>query len=165
MSNVGYVLSIDQASNQAGVSLWFNDVLQSSTALTVPEKKWVYSRRARFLVDALTEWLVKQLGSKSKVQTVVFEGTRAWRVQVMIGAFLTSPIVEAHLFEHSLVYSSSWKKYAADRGATGTFAKIKGLKALSEIGWKDLPETDDEADSILQYLTWKEQRGQKVAWD
>lgn len=158
MAKNGYTLCIDQASNQAGASLWLDNSLVATKALTVPEKSWGYARRVQFLANALTEWLVAELGSKSKVTTVIFEGVRSRHVLVTVGAFLTSPMIDAHLFKHSFVESFQWKSYAQKRGATGPFLKIKGLKALSEIGWPQdlIPETDDEADSIIQYLTYQE---------
>lgn len=150
---------MDQASNQPGFSLWFDDNLMATVALTVPDPKWTYARRVQYLATELSIWLCKQLGPRARISTVLFEGVRSRQVLVTVGAFLTCTQIDAHLFKHSFIESSQWKSYAKRRGATAPFIKIKGRKALEEIGWtKEMPATDDEADSILMYLTWMELR-------
>lgn len=68
------------------------------------------------------------------------------------------PLIQVKLHpKFSFVESRSWKKYAADRGASGPIKDIKGLKALREIGFPVEQygiESDDVADSILIYKTW-----------
>lgn len=61
--------------------------------------------------------------------------------------------------EKNFVVTSTWKYWASRRGATGPSKDIKGVKALSEVGFpveKYGIASDDVADSILIYLAWRE---------
>jgi hypothetical protein len=128
---------MDQASNQAGASLWRNGKFVSSTTLTAV-KTDKFSRRLVTLVAQLDAWLDREIGPTAKLNHVIFEGVR------------------------SRLETSSWKSWAQKRGATGTFKDIKGTKALMEVGWGGpAPDSDDASDSVLIYLTYSENRGKK----
>jgi hypothetical protein len=158
----GWTLAMDQASNQAGASLWRNGKFVSSATLTAI-KTDKFSRRLVTLVAQLDEWLDREIGPSAKLNHVVFEGVRSRLVLVTVGAFLTSRHIDASLSpQQSFVETSSWKSWAQKRGATGLFKNIKGITALAETGWVGpTPDSHDAADSILIYLTYSENRGKK----
>lgn len=153
------ILSIDQASNRAGCSLWNpTGTLIATAALTYIDPSHPYSRRLQGLARQLEEWLVTQ----PKVSQIVFEATKPKLVLVSVGAFLTAPSLDVKLHESaSFVSPSTWKKWAQERGATGKFTLIKGCKALAETGF-DLAKwnitSDDVADSILIARAWFDRR-------
>lgn len=156
---IGFILSIDQASNAAGVSLWHDGQLKAHTVLRSNSSSDSFARRLQTQVPQLTAFLDAHLPEKLKLTKVLFEGMKARLVLVTIGAFLTCPRLDNKLHaQHSFVESSSWKKWAQQHGATGPFKEIKGVKALKEIGYpvdKLAIDSDDVADSILIYLTWR----------
>lgn len=156
----GYVLSIDQASNIAGVSLWYNGDLKATTTLNSKNSSDPFSRRIQYQLDQLTPFLDKNLPSDVLIEKVVFEGVRSRLVLIVVGAFLCCPRISAKMHEKAnFVESSKWKKWAQMRGAVGPFKDIKGVKALMEAGWdmeKYPVDSDDVADSILQYLAWRD---------
>lgn len=157
----GWVLSVDQASNCAGVSLWHNGILIACTTLNSKKSTDTLPRRLQTQVPQLTEFLQKYLPAGEMVTTVIFEGVRARLVALVVGAILTCPLLDKCRINQyaSFVESSSWKKWARSHGATGTFEQIKGVKALREVGFpvdKYLLTSDDIADSILMYLTWRQ---------
>jgi hypothetical protein len=158
-SELGWVLAVDEASNDAGVSLWKNGILVDTTVLW-GHKDPVYSRRLVFQVAQLGEFLAKHLRPDEKIGKVVFEGVKNRLVLVTVGAYLTCPYLDAKLHQkYSFIESSSWKKWAQSKGATGPFKEIKGVKALTEAGWDCARMgivSEDIADSILIYLTWRE---------
>lgn len=151
------VLSIDQASIKCGASLWDHPKrrLLGSAPLEAP-KGWPYSRRLQHLVGELNNFLK----DKPRPQTVIFENVRPKLVMITVGAFLTSPYIDLTLNEQSsFISSSTWKKWAADRGAGGEFSKIKGVEALAATGFpvdQHGITSDDVCDSIMQYLAWSE---------
>lgn len=155
----GLVLSIDQASNAAGVSLWQNGELLATMVLKAAKATDPMSARLRQQVEQLTVFLSKHVGDGGMITKILFEGVRARLVMTTVGAFLTCPLINAKVHPTaSFVESFAWKKYARDRGATeASFKDIKGVKALRDIGF-DVDgfgiESDDEADSVLIYLTW-----------
>jgi hypothetical protein len=154
----GYVLSIDQASNAAGVSLWLDGALIATTVLTSKSAGDPFSRRIQGQLDQLNEFIDTHVPVDIIITKVIFEGVRSRLVMIVAGAFLTCPRIDAKISEkHNFIESSSWKNYARARGATGTFKDIKGVKALRECGWdfEKYPITsDDVSDSILMYKTW-----------
>ncbi len=156
----GYVVSIDQASNNAGVSLWYNGDLKAWVLLSSFSPKDPYSYRLQVMVTQLERWLDSQLPEGQVISQIVFEGVRSRLVLCTVGAFLTVPRIQAKLHQQkNFVESTSWKKYAQIRGATGPIKDIKGVKALREIGFpldRYQITSDDVADSCLQYLTWRE---------
>ena len=149
-------LSIDEASNAAGVSLWNDTQLLGHTVLVSKSPKDTFSKRLQYQVPQLTDFLT----GKPQVEHILFEGVKARLVIITVGAFLTCPLLDVKLNEkYSFVGSSTWKKYAHTRGATGPIRDVKGLKALREIGYpvdKYKITSDDTADSILMYLSWKD---------
>jgi hypothetical protein len=158
----GWVLSIDQASNAAGVVLWYDGRLIAQTCLLANKSSDAISVRLRTIVAGLTLFLDQHLGPEDSVKQVVFEGVKSMMVVLSIGAFLTCPRICAKLSpKQSFVYSSSWKKWAAKRGALGPVSEIKGVRALRDIGFP-VDEyrilSDDVADAVLIYLTWREKR-------
>lgn len=156
----GWVLVIDQASNQAGVSLWYNGQLKATTVLESKKASDAFSRRIQHQVPQLTAFLDAHLPKEALVYNVIFEGVRARLVLITVGAFLTCPRLHVKLSpKASFVESASWKKWAQRRGATGPIKDIKGVKALREVGFPVDSygiTSDDVADSILIYLTWRE---------
>jgi hypothetical protein len=81
-------------------------------------------------------------------------------VLITAGAFLTCPRINAKLHaKHSFIETSSWKKWAMKNGATQEFKLIKGVPALTQVGFPVADfsiVSDDVADSVLMYLTWRE---------
>lgn len=155
----GYVLVIDQASNLAGVSLWHNGDIKAHTVLRSNSSSDSYSRRLQTQVPQLTLFLNKYVPIEFKITKVVFEGMKNRLVLITIGAFLTCDRIDAKLHQRfSFVESSSWKRWAKDHGAQGITKDIKGVKALRETGFPVEAfkiESEDVADSILIYLTWR----------
>lgn len=160
IKEAGFVLSIDQASNSAGVSLWCNGVLQDVTVLDGGGPSDPFSRRLQNQVPQLTDFLDRNVTRNTKIQKVLFEGVRARLVLVTVGAFLTCPRLDAKLHaKHTFIESSRWKMWAKNHGATGPFKEIKGTEALKEVGFQSTlwPKfQQDIADSILMYLTWRD---------
>jgi hypothetical protein len=155
----GYVLSIDQASNAAGVSLWFNGSLKATTVLRSHSSSDPFSRRVQYQLDQLNDFLSMQIPPEAIITKILFEGVRARLVLVTVGAFLTCPRIHAQISpKHSFVESSSWKSWARLHGASGPHKDIKGVKALREVGF-DVDghgiTSEDISDSVLMYLTWR----------
>lgn len=154
----GYVLSIDQASNAAGVSLWLDGALIATTVLVSKSAGDPFSRRIQGQLDQLNVFIDLHVPADIILEKVIFEGVRSRLVMIVAGAFLTCPRIDAKISEkHNFIESSSWKNWARARGSKGTFKDIKGVKALQECGWdfvKFPVASDDVADSILMYLTW-----------
>jgi hypothetical protein len=156
---LGYVLAIDQASNCAGASLWHDGTILDTTTLNA-KKTHAIGRRLVTQIVQLDAWL----DSKSlaePIRTLIFEGVRARLVLITVGAFTSSKYLQDCKLnaKHSFVESLSWKNWARKRGAAGPIKDIKGVKALQDIGWDMLKfpvESDDEADSILIYLAWRD---------
>lgn len=156
----GYILSVDQASNVAGVSLWYDGDLVATTELVSVSAKDPFARRVQGQLAQLTAFLDLHLPSGVQIDTAVFEGVRMRVVIAVIGAFLCCPRIDSKLNEkHDFVESSIWKTWAKMRGATGPHKLIKGVKALTEAGWdvvKHPVTSDDIADSILIYCAWRD---------
>lgn len=156
--NSGWVLSIDQATNAAGVSLWKDGTLVDTTVLVSQSSTHSYARRIQYQVPQLTQFLMRHLLPNENVTKILFEGVRSVLVQMAAGAFMMCPLIDAKLSpSDSFVHTTSWKMYAKQRGATGALKDIKGVKALIEIGFPvELlsKQSDDIADSILIYLSW-----------
>lgn len=160
---MGFVLSIDQASNAAGVSLWNNGDLIATTVLKSRSPTDPFSRRVQFQLEQLTDFLNMHLPPNVDIEKVLFEGVKARLVMVVVGAFLCCPRISAKMHESaSFIYSTTWKSWARSKGATGPVKDIKGVPALRDIGFPvDVYhiDSDDIADSILIYLTWSEKYG------
>lgn len=154
----GWVLVIDQASHCAGVSLWYNGVLKHTTELKSHSKTEPFSRRLQFQAEQLDVFLTQALPECACITKIVFEGVRSRLVLVTVGAFLTPKRINAKISpKASFVESTSWKKWAQRHGATGPISEIKGVKALGETGFPtDGITSDDIADSIMMYQTWRE---------
>lgn len=155
----GFILSIDQASNVAGVSLWYDGELRATTELLSASPKDPFARRVQGQLHQLTVFLDLHVPADIMIDTVIFEGVRARAVICVVGAFMCCPRIDSKLVDRvNFVESSSWKTWAKERGATGPHKLIKGVKALREAGWdftKYPIESCDIADSILMYLTWR----------
>jgi hypothetical protein len=97
---------------------------------------------------------------EEKIHTIISEDVRSKLVHLSFGSILTCAYIQAHIkTKGSFISPSAWKSWAKLRGATGDFKAIKGVKALRECGWdftKYPVESDDIADSILIYLTWRD---------
>lgn len=157
----GFVLSIDQASNNAGASLWYNGELKATKCLAATSPKDPISKRLQTQVRGLELFLDEHLPADAEIRQILFEGVRARLVLCTVGAFLTPARIQAKLSpKHNFVESTSWKKYAQRLGALGVLAEIKGIPALRQIGF-DVDRygivSQDVADSILMYLCWRDQ--------
>ncbi len=157
---MGFVLSIDQASNAAGVSLWLDGELQATTVLVSKDKNDPFSRRIQYQLEQLNTFIDLHVPADVVLDKVLFEGVRSRLVNIVIGAFLCCPRIDAKISEKkNFIESSSWKNWARARGAQGPFTEIKGVKSLRECGW-DLVKypvtSDDVADSIFIYMTWRD---------
>jgi hypothetical protein len=154
------VLSIDQASNKAGVSLWNNAQLLGTTTLLSRARTDTFSKRLQHQIPQLTAFLK----DKPQVEHILFEGVRARLVMATVGAFLSCPLLDVKLHEKtSFVGSSTWKKYAKNYGAIGPIRDVKGYPALKQIGFPvdkyGLTLADEDiCDSILIYMAWYEKR-------
>lgn len=159
----GYVLSVDQASNLAGVSLWHNGELKATTVLKSRSPDDPFSRRLQTQVPQLTAFLDTHVPKEYQIEKVVFEGVRSRLIVAVVGAFLTCPRIHARVSEKAnFVESSSWKKWASRNGATGKISEIKGVKALTETGFDCVGKgivSDDVADAILIYYAWRDRPG------
>jgi hypothetical protein len=155
----GWVLSIDEASNVAGAALWYDGKLVASSPLRAKKSTDPITTRLRQIVAELNAFLEKHLKGDT-VRQVVFEGVQSRMVMLTIGAFLTSPYIDARISpKASFVQSSSWKHWASKRGATGPVKDIKGVRSLREVGF-DVDgygiTSDDVADSVFLMLVWRE---------
>jgi hypothetical protein len=152
----GYVLSIDPATNLAGVSLWHNGVLVAWRVLDTANKKASVSWRLRQLVTLLDGFLNDHCDDS--LSQVIAENTpRAPYVTMALGAILTHPRITCKFKNSHWIGSTTWKKYAKSLGAQGHLRTIKGVQALKETGWdfeKYPVDSDDVADSILIYRAW-----------
>lgn len=161
-------LSIDQASNQAGVSLWTASGVLIATALLCSEhKKDPFSKRVTDQIVQLEEFLNTHLEPDEEVTHVLFEGVRSRLVLVTVGAFMTCSRLNAGLSaQHSFVESRTWKSWAKRHGAKAFISDVKGVESLLETGFQP-PEgiklNDDIADSIMMYLAWKERNERQVS--
>ncbi len=153
------ILAIDQASNNAGVSLWRDDELLAHTVLVSRSPKDTFSKRVQYQLPQLTAFL----SNYPQVDHIIFEGVKARLVMITVGAFLCCPLLDVKLNEKtSFIGSTSWKKYAQRNGAKGPVKLIKGVPALREIGFpvdKYGITSEDTADSILIKLTWDSKYG------
>lgn len=156
----GWVLVIDQASNCAGVSLWYNGDLKATTELRSESSKDSFARRLQHQVPQLTAFLDRVLPDSATITKILFEGVRSRLVLVTVGAFLTCPRINAKLSPRTnFIESTSWKVWARNRGATGPIADIKGIKSLKETGFHvddAFLTSEDVADSIMMFNAWRE---------
>lgn len=158
---LGYTLFIDQASNAAGVALTLDGELLGTETIRSLRSTDVISARLQHQIPLLTDFINKYVPRHRDINRVVFEGVRARLVLISVGAFLMCPRIKARLSPtDSFVETGSWKNWAKKQGATGKTKDIKGLRSLREIR----PElfnrykikTDDEADSVMMWLTFKD---------
>lgn len=160
----GWILSIDPASNTAGCSLWYNGELIATTELNSTSKSQKYSQRLKTQVDQLNTFLENTLpAGVTQIDNLVLESVRSKLVLITVGAYLCSPYINLSISERkNFVSPSSWKHYARSRGAhSQKFADVKGCVALREMGFpvdKHNITSDDVADSILLFLTWRTQK-------
>lgn len=154
----GWVLSIDQATNAAGVSLWKNGQLIDTICLKSASSSDSYSRRLQGMLPQLDAFLDRHLHPGETITKILFEGVRSRLVMAAVGGFLMCSRLDCKIHQSaSFVESTSWKSYARQHGATGDFALIKGCRSLAETGFPvhELRiDSDDIADSILFYHTW-----------
>lgn len=155
----GHILSIDQASNAAGACLYIDGLYIASTTLRAIKSSHSIGKRLVAQVNQLDQWLAQF--NIEQIKVVIFEGVRSRLVLTTVGAFCTSPYLQDCKLHprHSFVESSSWKTWAKKRGAVSHDGEIKGIRALYETGWDAIKypiESDDAADSILIYQTWRD---------
>lgn len=158
----GYVLSVDPASNLCGVSLWKDGDLVAWTVLKSKSNKDPFSERLKAIKNDLDVFLSAHLIDDERVETVICEGVRSSLVQISLGALFGSPWVVSVFNSKSFVHSTSWKYWAKLRGAKAVkLGDIKGISALKDIGWdfvKYPVDSDDVADSLLIYMTWRDKK-------
>lgn len=167
MKRKSKTLSVDQASNQAGVSLWSPDGhLLGTTLLESNSKKDPFSKRITDQLVQLESFLDAHLDLDETITHVLFEGVRSRLVLITVGAFMTCTRLNAGLSQkHSFVESRTWKSWAKRHGAKAFISDVKGVESLIEAGFK-APEgiymNDDIADSIMIYIAWSEKNEPKV---
>lgn len=153
----GYVLAIDQASNAAGVTLWYNGELLAHTLLESGSESDPISARLRKMRQDLSDFVRPYIGGSS-IRKVVFEGVRSRIVALTVGAFISIDEIDTNLHQKwNFVESPSWKRWAQEHGAKGKLSEIKGLKALRETGFPVDEHGivhDDVADAVLIFKTW-----------
>lgn len=159
----GWIISIDQASNAAGVCAHRDGVFIASTTLNSLKKSDPIGKRLTAQVMQLDKWLEPLMGTE-EAKIVIFEGVRARLVLITVGAFCTSKYLQNCRLHprHTFVEASQWKKWARLKGAVSSEeGEIKGIKALYETGWDGVKfpiGSDDEADSVLIYQTWRDRK-------
>jgi hypothetical protein len=158
----GWVLAMDQASNSAGVSLWYSGQLRATTLLTSDKSTDALPRRLQSMVIQLAAFLDREVPEPDVVRRVIFEGVRSRLVLVTVGAFLTVSRIQARISpKKDFVESTQWKSWARKNGARGDLADIKGVLALRDIGFPVdhyRINSDDIADAVMIYKTWAERR-------
>lgn len=158
----GWILSIDQASNAAGVSLWYCGGFIEATTLYSNKSSDPIGRRLVAQIEQLDKWLEPRI-DLDEIKVVLFEGVKSRLVLTTVGAFCCSRFLQNCRLHprHSFVESSSWKSWAKKKGAfkADPDDEIKGIKSLVQTGWDIVKyplETDDEADSVMIYQTWRD---------
>jgi hypothetical protein len=155
----GYTISLDQASNAAGVSLWLLDELQAWTVLKSEKSRDPFCKRVQDQANQLDAWLASVLPPSATIYNALFEGVRSRIVLCTVGAFCLSKRIQSHVHAKSnFVETGTWKSWAKAHGALGPNGDIKGVKALREVGFdmdKYGIDSDDAADSVLMYLAWR----------
>lgn len=152
---VGDVLSLDPGTAVSGVSLWRDGSLVATAALKSPNGYTsTVSGRLKGIVHQLNLLLDAH---DAKVHIVICENPPHTLLKAVIGAMLVSPRVDSMFSDAHTVAVMSWKAWARARGAGGPFKDIKGVKALKATGFP-VPQGigDDEADSILVYLAYRD---------
>lgn len=143
-------LSVDSGSNHMGLSLWDGIEFLRSGTVHAGKPTDPYSKRMKDIRAGFNAWLAED----GPITTVVSENIRLQLITIPLGiVFLHASTVAPFKTCHA-ISPSSWKKWAQLHGATGKFKDIKGLKALSEVGWPHPCHSDDEADSILIALCY-----------
>lgn len=154
----GYVLAIDQASNNAGASLWLDGEYVAGVLLSSASKLDSFPVRMQAIVAQLELWLESVLPPDYYIEKIIFEGVRSRLVLCTVGAFCTIPRIRGHVKQDkNFIETTTWKSWAKRHGATGALKDIKGVKALREVGFplsRNPITSDDIADSCLLYLTW-----------
>lgn len=158
----GYILCVDQATNTAGITLWLNGEVIAGTALEATSKNDPFSVKMRSHLVQLTDFLNANLPSEISLNRILFEGVRSRLCMVVVGAYCACPRITAKLHPTAtFIETPQWKSWARKHGALEPeFGKIKGVKALTETGFFNTTnfrtDSDDIADSILIYLTWRD---------
>lgn len=157
MKGEGYVLSVDQASNSGGVSLWHNRELVGHTVLKSKHSKDSFSRRVQAQAKDLRDFLDVYLPQGETITTVLFESVKSRIIMAVIGSVLVNERIDSTLTPATMIPSMSWKKWAQSMGAVGPLKDIKGVPALRQVKF-DVDgygiTSEDVADSALIYLTW-----------
>jgi hypothetical protein len=158
----GYILSVDQATNIAGVALFKDGALVAHTEIRSRSSTDTFAARVQYQLPQLTAFLDKHLPPGVNVEKVVFESVQSKLILAVVGAFMCSPRIQAPLSERgNYIPSSSWKKWAQSRGAKGLFREIKGVKALTETGFNCARHgitSDDVSDAILIFAAWRDRK-------
>jgi hypothetical protein len=157
MKGEGYVLSVDQASNAAGVSLWLNRSLVGHAVLKSKSSKDSFSRRIQAQAKDLKAFLDAYLPAGEVIRVVLFESVKSRIIMAVIGSVLVHDRIDATLTAATMIPSMRWKKWAQGMGATGPLKDIKGVPALREVKF-DVDghgiTSEDVSDSVLIFLTW-----------
>lgn len=153
---MGYHLAIDQASKEAGFSLWKDGQYVTGGVLVC--KHGEIGFRLQNLVKQLNLVLHRYLSPTDKVDIIIGENVRNNVVMACLGAFLMAH--EAIVGRLELVSPSSWKARA--RVVMPGVRDPKGIPALIALGWdtdKFEVQDDNHADSIMIYLAYKAKKG------
>lgn len=155
----GDVLSVDPGTNACGVALWRQGVfIDSRTLISEGGGAINVSDRLRRISSQLKDFLDKYCAD---VEVVLSENPDHTLLKAMIGAILITQGVNSYFNDKHTVMPMEWKSWAKQRGASHPdgFKKIKGIAALKSTGFQPLPATDDEADAIMVYLSYKAKHG------
>ena len=154
----GYILSIDPASLKCGASLRHNGQLIGWAKIDGGKKSTPMSEKMRRQAAQIDLFLNEHIPEGEFVHTVVFELTDNMVLNVSMGPWFSAAQVRVPIIKKThYIRPSVWKKWAQAQGAEPPSARIKGLKALREIGWdfNTYPiDCDDVADSVLIYMAW-----------
>jgi hypothetical protein len=156
----GWILTIDQASNAAGVALWYDGILKATETIKSARASDPISDRLRHQMVELEYFLNKYIPEGDAIRNVIFEGVRSRIVLVTVGAFLLSRRIRAHISPtKNFVETRTWKNWGKRHGATGPVKDVKGIRSLKEtcpeLFEKYNIKTDDEADAIFIYMAWR----------
>lgn len=150
-----YTLSIDPASRQAGVSVWYGPVFLGAVTLVSVCNSW--SARVAEMRVQLREFVKALIPPEAVVTRTVIELVPKIvepSIQMVAGALLADPYYQVSPTRKFFVSPSTWKAFCRRKGCPDK--DPKGMKALQSIGWTKNTFSDDVADSILIYMTWLE---------
>lgn len=152
---MSYCLSIDPGSNLCGISLWEDDKIIDTIALTGGKlKNWSarLSKMSQQLEDFLNEHDI------DTVTIVVAERIMFGNppLQITVGYLINNKHIHANITPKSFILPAVWKAFAKKNGWTDRICK--GVVVIEKCFPQYLPfckKSEDIADSILIYLAWR----------